>query len=61
MDKNSNKHNNNNNNNEDNNNNNKPALIRVERTKKTVMSFVLPSLEQGPRPTMTYFATLLII
>jgi hypothetical protein len=59
MDKNSNKHNNNNNN--EDNNNNKPALIRVERTKKTVMSVVLPSLEQGPRPIMTYFATLLII
>jgi hypothetical protein len=50
----------NNNNNEDNNNNNednnKPALLRVERTEKTLMSVGLPSLTQGPRSTMTYFA-----
>jgi hypothetical protein len=49
MDKNSNKHNNNKKNI---NNNNKPALLRVERTEKIVMSVGLPSLTQGPRSTL---------
>ncbi len=53
---NNNNNNNNANNNKNNNNNNKPALLRIERTEKTLMSKGLPSLVQGPRPTMTYFA-----
>ncbi len=55
-DNNKNTNNNNSNNNNANNNHNRPALLRIERTKNTVMSVGLPSLVQGPRPTMTYFA-----
>ncbi len=62
IDNNNNNANNNNNNNKNNNNNiaknnqNRPALLRIERTEKTLMSKGLPSLVQGPKSAMTYFA-----